>query len=243
MQSFPTNTIDDLHCSVQNVEPKLTEKSSTSNKKTMTWMQKTNIWDHVVLIEKEQSQNNTMNSKSVKKDMTICEKNIQLLWTTMWDLQNLWKIYAKQTMFFLQESNSLKQKLNIWKLYIIIKNKMEKLMNLLNKFLIEINRWYTVNTRNDEYRCFDDTTETWRTINEELLIFKRFWFIERLVRRNHIDYDKTFDWMALAWTWWSYSFSVSAFTKKTWKQIQSDRVLMILSLQDEPVEFLLSILK
>ena len=119
MQSFPTNTIDDLHCSVQNVEPKLTEKSSTSNKKTMTWMQKTNIWDHVALIEKEQSQDNTMNSKSVKKDMTTCEKNIQLLWTTMWDLRNLWKIYAKQMMFFLQESNSLNQKLNSWKLYII----------------------------------------------------------------------------------------------------------------------------
>ena len=80
-------------------------------------------------------------------------------------------------------------------------------------------------------------------IHESIIISKQFKFIERLIQTDKIDYDKTFEWNAMAWTWWNYAISVSAFTSKTREEIQIDKILMILSVNERPLHFLQSILK
>ena len=108
---------------------------------------------------------------------------------------------------------------------------MIKLKKLLNQYLIEINWWYTVNKRTEEYRCFDDTKKTWWSIEEERLISKRFWFIKRLVQHWKVDRHKDKYWVHLY---------------KNWDQIfipLYEMLTMELSIQRNPTKFLASILK
>ena len=115
-------------------------------------------------------------------------------------------------------------------------DKMKKLMNLLNEYLIEIERWFTVNYRNEEFKCFDDLEETWRNINQELLILKSFKFIERLFERKKIDENKlrwANPYFRLEW-WWIF---------KSAKEKRYYTALMLLAITDEPMKLLSSILK
>jgi len=115
---------------------------------------------------------------------------------------------------------------------------MEKLIELLNEY---------------EYSRFEDkslATQRWdiqdrivfekdfckdldkpkdQTMNVTHLISHRFWFIKWLVENDKIDFDKIYSKTRI----YTFGKGVS----------DTDYVIMILSIQDEPIEFLISILK
>lgn len=104
---------------------------------------------------------------------------------------------------------------------------MEKLIDLLNKHRREkVNKqsWIT----EWHYNAFTFSLDNIRWQQAELLIIsKQYWFIKWLVENEKIDLDKL--------------------EKKVLKENLirkfDEWLLMLLSIQDEPIEFLISILK
>jgi hypothetical protein len=107
---------------------------------------------------------------------------------------------------------------------------MEKLIELLNEY----ENYLDTTDRNDiqvhfrhinwaDVRCFH---------NYSLIISKRYWFIKRLVDNDKIKYNKVPEHIYVS----DYSFE----TIHKW---MTDNILMWLAIQDEPIEFLCSILK
>ena len=107
---------------------------------------------------------------------------------------------------------------------------MEKLIELLND--------YNTDTRN-------------LARVEELIISKKFWFIQWLVENEKIDLDKSWldikdylsynkrydKWIVMAENYDNDTFVVREFYSPY------EQLLMLLSIQDNPIEFLISILK
>lgn len=133
---------------------------------------------------------------------------------------------------------------------------MEKLIELLNEFEKEV---YADEHEHIEYPDWTwDDWEYWfewdssilgeedwlnwswsdyRCYNSDLVIIsKRYWFIKRLVENDKIDRDKIIeksDFMPIA-------------SDKVWDFLQpteEQELLMLLSIQDNPIEFLCSVLK
>ena len=98
---------------------------------------------------------------------------------------------------------------------------MEKLIELLNEYEGWIVSW--VKEYSEEFGVFVLNTE--QMIEEEIIISKSFGFIKWLVDNDKIDLLKLDNRIAL-----------SEFNKV-------ERVLMALSIQDNPIEFLIGILK
>ena len=111
---------------------------------------------------------------------------------------------------------------------------MEKLIELLNEFweydLVE-HKWEICKwTTDDEWEIniYTDYTNN--------IISKKFWFIKWLVENEKIN----FEWM----NWHANIIKHLRDVKKYgWEQIKEWVVLMLLSIQDNPIEFLVSILK
>lgn len=102
---------------------------------------------------------------------------------------------------------------------------MEKLLELLNEY------WeYDLVEHNWEI-CKWDTNDEWEiniyTDYTNNIISKKYWFIKRLVDNDKIDKEKV--WKNESPDIFDYSFY--------------EVVLMILSIQDNPIEFLISILR
>ena len=99
---------------------------------------------------------------------------------------------------------------------------MEKLIELLNKFIKGKKHYHwTFKDKNDvsKYDC--------------LIIFKQFLFIKWLVDNNMIDLD--------ACEWEKTYNNLTASRDSNYSQYE--RLLMTLSIQDNPIEFLIGILK
>ena len=64
--------------------------------------------------------------------------------------------------------------------------------------------------------------------DEVHLISKKMWFIEWLVKNNKIDYDKVHD-------------NENYYAVDVWDN--TDELLMLLSISDNPIEFLISVLR
>lgn len=107
---------------------------------------------------------------------------------------------------------------------------MEKLIELLKEY--------------DEYR-WEKRRDYWWTKNKveldvKMIIFKKFWFIKRLVENDKIDYKKLREEredlcdVNLRHLRNKYIDVVS---------LSYVKLLMLLSIQDEPIKFLISILK
>ena len=98
---------------------------------------------------------------------------------------------------------------------------MEKLIELLNQFEDTDNweNWYQVKFR------------------ESKIISKKFWFIERLVKEDKIDISP-YEYKIWIWRIWENN-------RDMWYDEYSDyeKILMLLSIQDNPIEFLCEILK
>ena len=108
-------------------------------------------------------------------------------------------------------------------------NKYDKLIELLNEF-----EWY----KEDEFESWklDENwylTEWWdyfRIWTEMKVVSKAFWFIKRLVDNDKIDFVKLYD-------------EVSDYCEELVPYPWYDCALMMLSIQDNPIEFLISLLK
>lgn len=108
---------------------------------------------------------------------------------------------------------------------------MEKLLDLLNEYEDPMVSWYE---KYDEETGFF-ILNNWQKAYEEVIVGKTYWFIEWLVQNLKINVDelrkhwyitKTYD-LDEPWEWYSYL----------------DWVLMLLSIQDNPIKFLISILR
>ena len=103
---------------------------------------------------------------------------------------------------------------------------MEKLIELFKEYVD--NHWTDTKDIEKEYWVIDDWQ--WflywtREYLYEIIISKKFWFIEWLVENEKIEE-------------WNFFYN-------TWDLPDDDvsKLLMLLSIQDEPIEFLVSILK
>ena len=105
---------------------------------------------------------------------------------------------------------------------------MEKLIELAIKY-----------DREKEWASFDWSITNWEFENhiyQKYLISKEYWFIKWLVENEKIDRDEIIinsDFMPIAFDrkWEKYEWS------------EEKQLLMLLSIQDEPIRFLCEILK
>ena len=119
---------------------------------------------------------------------------------------------------------------------------MEKLIELLNEYVEKYNKsdlYYTFELEKDSWWlfCYDDVTDhKWWTMQDEAMVIcsKKYWFIKWLVENEKID--RTF----------REDIKYPYYLEKEWLlqgYEKSDVIIMLLSIQDEPTRFLVSILK
>ena len=118
-------------------------------------------------------------------------------------------------------------------------NWMEKLIELLNEYEKYISKWWLADLR--EF----DWTLNYYSNYEDAYVFENVYyriisngygFIKRLVENNKIDRDKIIE----------KSDFMPIVSNKVWDFLQpteEQELLMLLSIQDNPIEFLISILK
>lgn len=116
---------------------------------------------------------------------------------------------------------------------------MEKLIELLNEYEKEKKSWFTWRSIDSYDNCVYGVDCDWET---EITMYsdlysKQYWFIKWLVDNEKVDFRKL-DYKKFSgdiptryylWTYIRYSFE--------------NEILMALSIQDNPIEFLISILK
>ena len=112
---------------------------------------------------------------------------------------------------------------------------MEKLIKLLNEYMEYKEKfWPDKLTR---FKWVDTSwnllfeLKNWEYFQEEYIISKKFWFIKWLVDNDKIDLMKLKKWIE------DNKFYCAKWGKTT------NMLLMLLSIQDNPIEFLISILK
>ena len=127
----------------------------------------------------------------------------------------------------------------IW--YCILK--MDKLVKLLNEYHFSWTEfiWYYLDEEENRIYFKTEVVDKWiideQRISNERIISKRFGFIEWLVENNKIE-RLTF---CESWLGWKYTdFELSYDTPR---EDYTNMLLMELAIQDEPVEYLISILK
>ena len=127
---------------------------------------------------------------------------------------------------------------------------MDKLIELLNEYeksKTHIDYTWKIEDKSEKRMCWVEYT--WAYVNEEemerIVISKKYMFIKRLVDNDKIDRDK---FKEKNWTHWMRNlnkrFSVIWEWMIDWEDYSElESVLMILSIQDNPIEFLCSVLK
>lgn len=108
---------------------------------------------------------------------------------------------------------------------------MEKLIELLNEYAPEDFNWCVI-----DGKIFDKEDRCWTTMNVEMgvyVISKQFWFIKRLVENDKIDH----------WKLSNYIIDNKFFWDKITELKEYETLLMLLAIQDKPLEFLIEILK
>ena len=104
---------------------------------------------------------------------------------------------------------------------------MKKLVDLLNHYDKVNDLMYSWEIEWEDIQWYNHFRWGYEMINvgECIIISKRYWFIERLVEKDLIDTHKPlYEWIE----WWITDYQ---------------KILMLLSIQDEPIQFLCSILK
>ena len=113
---------------------------------------------------------------------------------------------------------------------------MEKLISLLNEF--KEGAWYSFTGYDDEYWMFDtDLNMDGNTsLPEETITCKKFWFIKWLVDNDKIDYYKVGEIVdTYKWSLREKAYVVS--------DCVVESMLILLAIQDDPISFLISILR
>lgn len=117
--------------------------------------------------------------------------------------------------------------------YLIYYYDMEKLLQLLNEYRLE--------KELPEYTKY--ISKTWYFTHKlyfyehySWVISKKFWFIERLVNKDRINYYKVGEIVdTYKWSLREKAYVVEDCTVES--------MLMLLSIQDDPISFLISVLK
>lgn len=112
---------------------------------------------------------------------------------------------------------------------------MGKLIQYLNQFEEEKksdNHWWL---------SFDNELLWLSNIREARLavISKEYWFIEWLVDNDKIDRHNVKETNY----WWEFNYYWTIPNSKRNKEIQVERLIMLISIQDNKIEFLISLLK
>ena len=103
------------------------------------------------------------------------------------------------------------------------KSEYQKVLDLLNEY---------EDPMISRYEKYDEETgffilNTWQKAREEVILGKTYWFIKRLVENEKVDFKKltvSYIYHDDEWSW-------------------EKELLMQLAIQDEPIEFLIGILK
>ena len=106
-------------------------------------------------------------------------------------------------------------------------NWIKKLIELLNEYDDWMVSWY------EEYFHTEwlFVTNAGQWFREEFILGKRYWFIKWLLDNDKIDFSNLKISELTSWTDLFYSFS------------ETEVLLMLLSIKDNPIEFLISVLK
>ena len=117
-------------------------------------------------------------------------------------------------------------------LFIFYTYKMKKLLQLLNEF--KQGKPFKFTKYDTEYWMFDTNLNANgnTSLPEETITSKKFWFIQWLVGTDKIDYGA-----------WHNVFVNSNYFDNIAGLREYEVLTMYLSIQDEPIEFLISILK
>lgn len=116
---------------------------------------------------------------------------------------------------------------------------MEKLINLINEHQKEKHPdgVYLEVVAYRDWIFWSDCCCTSSVMDEIHLISKNYWFIEWLVENNKIDFEKPI---------WEFANKYKLIVPDSFylKELsKEDELLMLLAIQDNPIEFLISILK
>lgn len=109
---------------------------------------------------------------------------------------------------------------------------MEKLLELLNEYQTQKGskfKFSSYDERSQSFLLVDSNEVLW----EETIISKKFWFIQWLMDQNKVEFDRArdrSDFPLLYAGWWGF-------------YSDADIIVATLSMEDEPIEFLISILK
>lgn len=117
--------------------------------------------------------------------------------------------------------------------------KMEKLIDLLNQCMKEQWKSFRFTKIEDaDFFLIHDERNWFNWLWYETVFSKKFWFIARLVEKDKINSDIWFNYNGR-----NLSFKRELVSKKHENIIRTHTTLMILSIQDNPVKFLISLLK
>ena len=129
---------------------------------------------------------------------------------------------------------------------------MEKLIELLNEYEnrdLELEEWEESNARteNNWHLWFNGANKVQfdTYMFDSLALSKQYWFIKWLVENEKIDWEKFQEpkmrgIICLISNWHNSEWKSY---KDYSKELAYESLLMLLSIQDEPIEFLVSILK
>ena len=108
---------------------------------------------------------------------------------------------------------------------------IEKLIELLNEFYEK--EWHIVRAiwHRDTQRIFE--LENDDMVWDTAVISKEYWFIKWLVENDKINFSKFNFWNEIMYCVYEYTPEVS----------EEEELLMLLSINDNPIEFLISILR
>ena len=102
---------------------------------------------------------------------------------------------------------------------------IKKLVELLNEYDWEdLEYWFIDWEIRRKVRNFDNERNTWKQV---VWYTKNFWFIQWLVDNDKIEFREDFYLEDQHWWWFG----------------EDENIMMLLSIQDNPIEFLISILK
>lgn len=144
--------------------------------------------------------------------------------------------FTKAALYWIKTFNK-KVKEKIW---------MEKLLELLNEFETP-HSWIVFKSYDDYDGTFywaDIDGETEIAWSDSFICSKKFWFIKWLVENKKIDI-KALVVKGEMRSWWDFDNKKwnEESGEEIWNKYYSELCLMILAIQDEPIQFLVSILK
>lgn len=121
---------------------------------------------------------------------------------------------------------------------------MEKLIGLLNEYSKKKHN-LAMRELNWEYWLWFHYLNYWSSYSELFMISKKYEFIKRLVENDKINLENlqcVFSWNINKWK--TLMEETDGYERYEWTEYEAtESLIMLLSIQDEPIDFLISLLK